>query len=314
MTDHLVINAPAKINVNLNITGKRDDGYHLLDSIVIFAGLADRLTISLADRDKIMITGPMVNTSADALIKENSTIHQARDAFRAATGWTTPVKIEVEKHIPIAAGLGGGSADAAASLRGMASLANIPLGDDALFKIGLSIGADVPALLMSWQSQMLRMEGIGERLTPILLQTNEAPTEADDRPGIMLVNPGVATSTKDVFAAFGKRGEEFSHALSLTDVNINDIGALIRMGNDLTGPACEITPAIRDMLTELTDLSTRFHGYGAAMSGSGGTGFAIFPTLNDARQAEDAFRGANPASQYWSWSGGMALPSRDFKI
>jgi 4-diphosphocytidyl-2C-methyl-D-erythritol kinase len=66
------------------------------------------------------------------------------------------------------------------------------------------------------------------------------------------------------------------------------------------------------MLTELTDLSTRFHGYGAAMSGSGGTGFAIFPTINNARQAEDAFRGANPASQYWSWSGGMALPSRDF--
>jgi 4-diphosphocytidyl-2-C-methyl-D-erythritol kinase len=319
MTDHLVINAPAKINVNLKITGRRDDGYHLLDSIVIFAALADRLTISLSHTDKIMITGPMVNTAADALIEENSTIHQARDAFRATTGWTTPICIEVEKHIPIAAGLGGGSADAAATLRDMASLADIPLGDDALFKIGLGIGADVPALLMSWQFQMLRMEGIGERLTPLLLQTNggqrnQTQTEADDHPGIMLVNPGVATSTKEVFSAYGENEETFSQALPLSDTNIKDFGALIRMGNDLTKPACKITPAIRDMLMKLTDLSTRFNGYGAAMSGSGATGFAIFPTPDDAKQAEDAFKRAKPASECWSWSGEMIQPLRNFKI
>ena len=307
MTDHLVINAPAKINVNLNITGKRDDGYHLLDSIVIFAVLADRLTIRLADRDKIMITGPMVNTSADTLIKENSTIHQARDAFRAATGWTTPVRIEVEKHIPIAAGLGGGSADAAATLRGMASLANIPLGDDALFKIGFSIGADVPALLMSWQSQMLRMEGIGERLTPISLNAHSG-----ERLGILLANPGVAVSTQVVFSAYAKSGQSFSQALPLSMIEGKDISGVILLGNDLTKPATAITPVISDLLSLMNTLSHNFGGYGASMSGSGGTCFAIFPTLNNARQAEDAFRGANLASQYWSWSGGMASPSEGF--
>jgi 4-diphosphocytidyl-2-C-methyl-D-erythritol kinase len=307
MTDHLVINAPAKINVNLNITGKRDDGYHLLDSIVIFAGLADRLTISLADRDKIMITGPMVNTSADTLIKENSTIHQARDAFRAATGWTTPVRIEVEKHIPIAAGLGGGSADAAATLRGMASLANIPLGDDALFKIGLSIGADVPALLMSWQSQMLRMEGIGERLTPISLNAHSG-----ERLGILLANPGVAVSTQEVFSAYAKSGQSFSQALPLSMIEGKDISGVILLGNDLTKPATAITPVISDLLSLMNTLSHNFGGYGASMSGSGGTCFAIFPTPAKAIEAEAAFTSATQTLNYWSWSGAMASPSEEF--
>ncbi len=307
MTDHLVINAPAKINVNLNITGKRDDGYHLLDSIVIFAGLADRLTISLADRDKIMITGPMVNTSANALIKENSTIHQARDAFRAATGWTAPVRIEVEKHIPIAAGLGGGSADAAATLRGMASLANIPLGDDALFKIGLIIGADVPALLMSWQSQMLRMEGIGERLTPISLNAHSG-----ERLGILLANPGVAVSTQEVFSAYAKSGQSFSPALPLSMIEGKDISGVILLGNDLTKPATAITPVISDLLSLMNTLSHNFGGYGASMSGSGGTCFAIFPTPAKAIEAEAAFTSATQTLNYWSWSGAMASPSEGF--
>ena len=307
MTDHLVINAPAKINVNLNITGKRDDGYHLLDSIVIFAGLAERLTISLADRDKIMITGPMVNTSADAVIKENSTIHQARDAFRAATGWTAPVRIEVEKHIPIAAGLGGGSADAAATLRGMASLANIPLGDDALFKIGLSIGADVPALLMSWQSQMLRMEGIGERLTPISLNAHSG-----ERLGILLANPGVAVSTQEVFSAYAKSGQSFSPALPLSMIEGKDISGVILLGNDLTKPATAITPVISDLLSLMNTLSHNFGGYGASMSGSGGTCFAIFPTPAKAIEAEAAFTSATQTLNYWSWSGAMASPSEGF--
>lgn len=307
MTDHLVINAPAKINVNLNITGKRDDGYHLLDSIVIFAGLADRLTISLADRDKIMITGPMVNTSADAVIKENSTIHQARDAFRAATGWTAPVRIEVEKHIPIAAGLGGGSADAAATLRGMASLANIPLGDDALFKIGLSIGADVPALLMSWQSQMLRMEGIGERLTPISLNAHSG-----EWLGILLANPGVAVSTQEVFSAYAKSGQSFSPALPLSMIEGKDISGVILLGNDLTKPATAITPVISDLLSLMNTLSHNFGGYGASMSGSGGTCFAIFPTPAKAIEAEAAFTSATQTLNYWSWSGAMASPSEGF--
>ena len=307
MTDHLVINAPAKINVNLNITGKRDDGYHLLDSIVIFAGLADRLTISLADRDKIMITGPMVNTSADTLIKENSTIHQARDVFRAATGWTAPVRIEVEKHIPIAAGLGGGSADAAATLRGMASLANIPLGDDALFKIGLIIGADVPALLMSWQSQMLRMEGIGERLTPISLNAHSG-----ERLGILLANPGVAVSTQEVFSAYAKSGQSFSPALPLSMIEGKDISGVILLGNDLTKPATAITPVISDLLSLMNTLSHNFGGYGASMSGSGGTCFAIFPTPAKAIEAEAAFTSTTQTLNYWSWSGAMVSFSEGF--
>ena len=309
MTNRLIVDAPAKINLNLNITGKRDDGYHLLDSVVVFAALADRLTISVADADQVIITGPLANPLREGPSGGITTIHQARDAFRNATGWTAPLRLEVEKHIPIAAGLGGGSADAAVTLRGMARLSRAAIEKDTLMELGLGIGADVPALLMSWQSDMIRMEGIGENLTPI-------PWNArlGNHPGILLANPGVAVSTQEVFSAYGKSKQRFSQSTPLSEIEQKDLGALILMGNDLTKPASVITPAISDLLSLLNTLSIDFGGYGAAMSGSGGTCFALFPTPAKASEAEAAFTGATQTLDYWSWSGAMAFPTRDFRV
>ena len=307
--DRLIIDAPAKINLYLNITGKRDYGYHLLDSVVVFAALADRLTISLADADHVIITGPVGNPLSEGDGAEKTTIHRARDAFRNATGWTAPLCIEVEKRIPIAAGLGGGSADAAATLRAMAHLSNTPVEEDTMMELGLRIGADVPALLMSWQSEIIRMEGIGENLTPI-------PWNArlGNHPGILLANPGVAVSTQEVFSAYGKSKQRFSQSTPLSEIEQKDLGALILMGNDLTKPASVITPAISDLLSLLNTLSIDFGGYGAAMSGSGGTCFALFPTPAKASEAEAVFTGAAQTLDYWSWSGAMAFPTRDFRV
>ncbi len=309
MTDRLMIDAPAKINLNLKITGRRDDGYHLLDSVVIFAALADRLTISCADADDVIIKGPMGEDITNAVRAENTTIHQARDAFRAAVGWKTPLHIQVEKHIPVAAGLGGGSADAAATLRAMAQLSHASIKEDTLMGIGLRIGADVPALLMSWRSKMIRMEGIGESLTPIPWNNHWG-----DRPGILLANPGVAVSTPEVFSAYGKSGQRFSPPVPLSTIERKDLSAIILMGNDLTKPASAISPVMTEMLSILTKISTDFGGYGAAISGSGGSGFAIFPTAEMARQAEEVFTRETQTLNYWSWSGEIALPSENMAI
>jgi len=307
MTDRLIVDAPAKINLNLNITGKRDDGYHLLDSVVVFAALADRLTISLADADQVIITGPLANPLYEGPSGGITTIHQARDAFRNATGWTAPLRLEVEKHIPIAAGLGGGSADAAATLRGMARLSRAAIETDTLMELGLVIGADVPAMLMSWQSDMIRMEGIGENLTPISLNAHSG-----ERLGILLANPGVAVSTQEVFSAYAKSGQSFSPTLPLSMIEGKDISGVILLGNDLTKPATAITPVISDLLSLMNTLSHNFGGYGASMSGSGGTCFAIFPTPAKAGEAEAAFTSATQSLNYWSWSGPMASPSEGF--
>ena len=307
MTDRLIVDAPAKINLNLNITGKRDDGYHLLDSVVVFAALADRLTISLADADQVIITGPLANPLGEGPSGGITTIHQARDAFRNATGWTAPLRLEVEKHIPIAAGLGGGSADAAVTLRGMARLSRAAIEKDTLMELGLGIGADVPALLMSWQSDMIRMEGIGENLTPISLNAHSG-----ERLGILLANPGVAVSTQEVFSAYAKSGQSFSPALPLSMIEGKDISGVILLGNDLIKPATAITPVISDLLSLMNTLSHNFGGYGASMSGSGGTCFAIFPTPAKASEAEAAFTSATQALNYWSWSGAMASPKEGF--
>ena len=307
MTDRLIVDAPAKINLNLNITGKRDDGYHLLDSVVVFAALADRLTISLADADQVIITGPLANPLCEGPSGGITTIHQARDAFRNATGWTAPLRLEVEKHIPIAAGLGGGSADAAVTLRGMARLSRAAIEKDTLMELGLGIGADVPALLMSWQSDMIRMEGIGENLTPISLNAHSG-----ERLGILLANPGVAVSTQEVFSIYAKSGQSFSPALPLSMIEGKDISGVILLGNDLTKPATAITPVISDLLSLMNTLSHNFGGYGASMSGSGGTCFAIFPTPAKAGEAEAAFTSATQSLNYWSWSGAMVSPSEGF--
>ncbi|MEC8727686.1 MAG: 4-(cytidine 5'-diphospho)-2-C-methyl-D-erythritol kinase [Pseudomonadota bacterium] len=299
MNKSVTLRAPAKINLNLNITGRRDDGYHLLDSVVIFADLTDNITISIADLDMIRLTGIM----ATELNNTDTTLHQARDIFRKKTGWEQAVMIDLEKRIPVAAGLGGGSADAAAILRGMARLSGITVDEDVMMEMALHIGADVPALMLSWQTSALRMQGIGEVLTPL---------DFPHQPGILLVNPGVTLSTAAVFHAMHMTSDTASIPTvpHISDASLTNMDLALQMkhGNDMTPAAISLAPAINRILAAVHQCVDQYGGYGVAMSGSGATCFALFPGINDAEQARMAFSSIMPDDQIWCWAGGVMKP------
>jgi 4-diphosphocytidyl-2-C-methyl-D-erythritol kinase len=287
------------------MTGRRADGYHLLDSVAIFAELADHITISLASTDSVAMTGSMTGNINPA----DTSLHKARDAFRLKTGWNQPVSIRMEKHIPVAAGLGGGSANAAAVLRGMAMLSEIQMNTRDMMEIALGIGADVPALIHSWQTSALRMQGIGERLTPLHLSH-----DLGILPGILLANPGVAVSTAAVFDAMRQANPDMDmdmemadHASALPDDPL-DLTAQIARGNDMTAAAISLAPAIETLLVVLHQSVTEYQGYGAAMSGSGATCFALFPTIQQAEKAGKLLKSLWKDDPIWCWTGGIMKP------
>jgi 4-diphosphocytidyl-2-C-methyl-D-erythritol kinase len=190
--------APAKVNLALHVTGRRADGYHLLDSLVVFASVGDRLEFEPADRDGLTISGRFAGPlSTDAAPGADNLVIRARDALRA---WADPkgipvpaVHIRLKKNLPVASGIGGGSADAAATLRGLDRLWQLGVPRRDLAAIGLGLGADVP---MCIESRPLVARGIGEDITFI-----------DDLPALflLLVNPMVEVSTPSVFRALLKR-------------------------------------------------------------------------------------------------------------
>ena len=273
MTPPITILAPAKINLNLRITGRRADGYHLIDSIVIFANLTDRLTLTPAAKDSITINGNI----AQDLTQKTTSIHQARDAFRTATNWNQPLAITLEKNIPISAGLGGGSANAAATLQAMRQLT--PLNEKTLTQIALTLGADVPALLTSHKTTMLRMQGIGEIITPL---PKPKPL------GILLVKPKTPLPTKKTFTQYTKQNPKYTQP---KNNEINPIKA-IKLGNDLLTPAQTLNPEITEILKILNQ--------NAGLSGAGNTCFKLFPNPTQAIEAQKTI-----PKKYWSWSGGL---------
>ena len=281
MTTPITILAPAKINLNLRITGRRADGYHLIDSIVIFTNLTDRLTLTPAPQDSITISG---NTAQD-LTQKTTSIHQARDAFRTATNWNqplaiTPLAITLEKNIPIGAGLGGGSANAAATLHAINQLTPNPLTETTLTQIALTLGADVPALLTSHKTTMLRMQGIGEIITPL---PKPKPL------GILLVKPKNPLPTKNVFTQYAKQNPQYTQPKNNTETN--PIKA-IKCGNDLLNPAQNLNPEIKEILKILNQNS--------GLSGAGNTCFKLFPNPTQAHEAQKTIN-----KKYWSWAGGL---------
>jgi 4-diphosphocytidyl-2-C-methyl-D-erythritol kinase len=303
MSKPVSLRAPAKINLNLNMTGRRADGYHLLDSVAIFAELADHITISLASTDSVTMTGSMTGNINPA----DNSLHKARDAFRLKTGWNQPLSIRMEKHIPVAAGLGGGSADAAAVFRGMAILSEIQMNTRDMMEIALGIGADVPALMHSWQTSALRILGIGEQLTPLHLSH-----DLGILPGILLSNPGVAVSTAAVFDAMRQGNPDMDmdmadDASALPDGPL-DLTAQIARGNDMTGAAISLAPAIETLLVALHHSVSEYQGYGAAMSGSGATCFALFPTIQQAEKAGNLLKLLWKDDPIWCWTGGIMKP------
>ena len=259
--------ARAKINLALHVTGQRSDGYHLIDSIVAFADLGDRLTVAAAPALTLTITGPF---AAGLSPTDNLVLRSARTLHP-----TLGADIILEKSLPVASGIGGGSADAAATLIALSALWSVPLPRPATV---LGLGADVPVCLAG---RAARMQGIGDRLTPIPLP----------RAGLVLVNPGFALATADVFRALARRDNPplpdlraFQDAASLA-------AFLTACRNDLEAPARSLAPAISACLTALAATPACLL---ARMSGSGATAFGLYPDAATARAAAMALRHKRP--------------------
>ncbi len=263
--------APAKINLFLRVGRAREDGYHPLDSLVTFADWGDTITV----RDEIALMMSMSGEASEDLIEEeNNLVLRAARALQDHAGIGKGAMIHLHKEIPVAAGLGGGSADAAATLRALNQLWELDLELDELAQIGLSIGADVPACVYS---RPLRMRGIGEWIELI-----------DNFPAFnaVLINPGVKVSTGKVFEAFDETQPAELKEAKGRGPNVLDW--LSREPNSLERPAMRVQPKIKKALQWLD----RQDGVDLVrMSGSGASCFAIFEAEADAEQAAEAYEG-----------------------
>jgi 4-diphosphocytidyl-2-C-methyl-D-erythritol kinase len=293
MMTPIAVNAPAKINLTLTITGRRDDGYHLMDSLVVFAQLADVITLEPADEDHLIIAGgqaaPLMNIDA-----RDNLIMKAISAYRNAAGWAQPLAVNLEKNIPIAAGIGGGSSDAAAVLSALNRHSPTPLPADELMALGLTLGADIPICLAKhFQSDIKawRMGGIGEKVAPLSLPSMSSA-------GLILLNPQISLSTKDVFTRLNFR----SPLKPIPDHTPEDLSSWLKRGNDLLPPAMALAPEIGSCVADLSRLSSH-QGYRAyGMSGSGATCFALFDTADQAKKAAGSLK----EKAFWQWAGALA--------
>ncbi len=272
---------PAKVNLYLRVVGRRPDGYHLLDSLAVFAGIGDRLSVAPADDLSLTLTGPF---GAALAAEPDNLVLRAGRALASEAGIPPRARLTLEKHLPVASGIGGGSADAAAALRLLCRFWNLAPPAADLARIATALGADVPVCLAG---RPARMGGIGEVLDP-----------APGLPpyGMLLVNPGASLSTVAVFRA---RSGGFSPpaALPARWLTVADMAAsLAGTGNDLEPPAIALRPAIAEVLATIAAVpGCRL----ARMSGSGATCFGLF---DDGAAAERAARRlARPG--WWVWGG-----------
>lgn len=269
--------ASAKINLTLHVRGRRTDGYHDIESLVVFADVADQLTLDPDKPFELAVVGPTAHASG--ALEDNLVAHAALKLAHVIADIRTGAFC-LTKQLPAAAGIGGGSADAAATLRLLACLNGISLDDPRLMKVARELGADVPVCLES-KSRMMR--GVGEILGP---EIKLPPLNA------VLVNPGVAVETRAVFHELGfAAGEmrlrtdhpEITSGLSQTVL----LAALAQGRNDLELAAIRVCPVIADVL----GLLGQQNGVQLArMSGSGGTCFAIFETMQGVFDAVRALR------------------------
>jgi 4-diphosphocytidyl-2-C-methyl-D-erythritol kinase len=278
----LAEDARAKINLHLHVVGRRDDGYHLLDSLVAFADVGDRLTVAPADGLTLSVTGPFA-AGLDA--ESDNLVLRAARALAARAGIAPAGALVLEKNLPVASGIGGGSADAAAALRLLCRFWGLdPASADSL---AAGLGADVPVCVAGVPAVM---SGIGEVLTP-------APALPDV--GIVLVNPGVAISTPSVFRA---RSGAFSGPAYFPATGWHGCDALVAAlrttRNDLEPAARLLAPSIGQVLDTLGETpGCRL----ARMSGSGATCFGLFATPEAARAAVRTIA----RTGWWVWGGSL---------
>jgi 4-diphosphocytidyl-2-C-methyl-D-erythritol kinase len=260
----LVEKACAKINLTLRVLGRREDGYHDLESLVAFADVADKLDLEPGQPEGLDISGPFA-AGCDA--GSDNLVLKAAMALRERVSRLKSGRFLLDKRIPVAAGIGGGSADAAAAFRLLARANDLALNDPRLKSAALDVGADVPICL---ESKPRVMRGVGELLS--------APITMPPLPAL-LINPGVALPTRDVFAAFaGSEGSKMQVGIPPHERDAA-IDFLARYGNDLAQAAVRCAPVITDVLMSLRALpGVRL----ARMSGSGPTCFALFRSFGEA--------------------------------
>jgi 4-diphosphocytidyl-2-C-methyl-D-erythritol kinase len=267
--------AAAKINLALHVTGRRPDGYHLLESLAVFTRFGDRITVSRADEDCFSVSGPF---AAGVPIDNSNLVLRARDALRGAFPGRDcpPVAITLEKNLPVASGVGGGSSDAAATVRALASFWGID--DNAASSVGPALGADLPMCLAA---RPLIARGIGEILAP-LPRFPALP--------LVLVNPGAALSTPKIFRLLASRENPGLPPLSGEPDFASVAGWLAAARNDLEAPAISAAPVIGNALEALNANGAAV----ARMSGSGATCFGLFETWHQALDAAKKIAGAHP--------------------
>lgn len=283
--------APAKINLALHVTRRREDGYHDLESLVVFADVADEIEAVSAKADSLTIIGPFAKGLGSG---ETNLVSRAVAAFRER--WpdavSTGLAMRLTKNLPVAAGIGGGSADAAAALRLMVSLSTqtIPLAE--LSNLAAALGADVPACLVSTP---LLAQGVGELLTPL----PEFPALH-----IVLVNPMIPLATADVFRRLRAHDNYPLPELPSPLTRPAQLGLwLAETRNDLQPPAVKLVPIIGDIVAHLAETQGCIL---ARMSGSGATVFGLFGSSGQAHQAAQVMRAANP--DHWVAAAPLIVP------
>ena len=283
--------APAKLNLTLSVVGRRRDGYHDLHSVFVPLGLSDRLSLAPAGTggpDSLHVTGLDAGPQDQNLVLRG--IAAAREAVGKGPGRpsTPPLAARLEKHIPVAAGLGGGSSDGAAAMDGALEAwgATDVVDPERRARTAAAIGSDVPFFLLA---RPALIQGRGERVTPL--------TGIHGHPGVLLVTPGVAVRTPDVFAVFdaarpdGGDGsirmtsehlaQELGNGLSATDLLAR--AGVLASANDLLAAAIAVAPG----LVPLRRALTRVLGRPIGLSGSGPTLWTLYPSLGEAQDAAE---------------------------
>jgi 4-diphosphocytidyl-2-C-methyl-D-erythritol kinase len=275
--------APAKVNLTLRVLERRPDGYHELESLVVFADFGDRLGFSRGGDLALTVRGP---GAAAAGTGDDNLVHKAARALAARRPGLVLGAFDLDKRLPVAAGLGGGSSDAAAALRLLAEANAIAPDDPDLYGAARLTGADVPVCL---DPRPRIMRGIGEKLSGALTLP---PLPA------VLVNPGVALPTKAVFAGWKAAPATAALLDEMALASLSGPGALVELvalqANDLEPAAIALQPSIADVLTALREQPGCTL---ARMSGSGATCFGLFGTPDQAAAAERALFARQP--RWW---------------
>ena len=276
--------APAKVNLYLRITGRRDDGYHLLDTLMVPISLGDDIGIARGDGPPGSLI--LEADSPEVPLGDENTVHRAVRAFRERTGRRDPVAVTIRKRIPIGAGLGGGSTDAAAALRGMNDLLETGLSTEDLMALAVSVGADVPFFI---RGEAARARGIGEELSPV-----------KSLPGLWMVVlfPNLSVSTAWVYRNFRLKLTKPSNNNNLSEkLDTPDEVAQV-MVNDLETVTIGRYPRIARLKHRLDESGA----IGSLMSGSGSSVFGLFADETDAKSAFAGFEGEKDVRAFLAFS------------